>query len=1279
MAAQSNGLHDDELVAPHEDPRTTTEPTTAADVESDRDEDEDDSEDDDDEPKLKYDRLTSTLGSVYRNGDATSAFIVGGDKMIIGTHNGNINVLSMPSFQSLRFYHAHSASVTSVSISPFPPPLPDLRVEPVTRISTEPIPPPERRSTAASTVSSPPSRTPRQPPLPATPSNSIFVATSSIDGHVCVSSLVDQRDVTLRNFRRPINSVALSPEYKSDRSYLSGGLAGNLILTQGGRPGVSAEANTNSAAAAASGWLGSIGLGANTGRDTILHSGEGSISSIKWSLSGRYVAWTNEQGIKIMRSNLKLEGIDSDFAWRRIAHVDRPFHGQWEDMASVWKARIEWIDENNLEPDDDAPVKNGITRSGTDATDIQGSPSKNGTKRLKPKTEKLLVGWGDTAWVIQVDPGGAGTGRNVGERSAGRADIVHKLRFDDCIISGLSLYTPSILLVLAYRTRDDDDNPINTTTTDTTKRGIHHRSSGIQPEVRLIDADTSEEVDVDTLTVSRFETLSAADYHLGTLYVPILYPGSPTTQRGALETISEGIWGAGVTAQRILSSGASIASLGSSGENGKDRLPRSMTGQSSIARNSLAKAGHPLAVSSGLKIFIHSPYDCVIGVKRDLTDHLSWLLDHQNYEDAWELVNNHPEIVSPPQQGEDPMSPTILTPVSSLRRKPSIAEFFADDASQSTISAEKQHNSAAEKEKRRIGDLWMQQLVSAKDWKAAGKVAGKVLGTSSRWEHWVWAFAQAGQFDAITPYIPTKQLHPPLPSLVYEVVLGHYIIRDRVRLKELLDLWDPELFNVNSVINALESKLDAGDITEDTVEGGERGRDWRILIEALAKLYIADGRPKQALQCYIRVQNADATMSLIREYRLAAEVADDIPGFIMVRISREQMKMAPLEELEEASSEAVQLLVEDAYQGLVNPHIVVEQLQERGDSFKPFLFFYMHALWTGKGSESELRTTHARIVDEGRTMVEDFGDLAVELFAEYDRDLLMEFVKTSQSYDYEKACAVCDARQYIPELVYILSKTGEVKKALFLIIDKMGDVSYAISFAKEQDDPDLWDDLLDYSMDKPHFIRGLLEEVGTAIDPITLVRRIPEGLEIEGLRDGIRRMVREYEIQFSISDGVAKVLRSEVASAMETLRAGRKKAVKFEVVDKEPDHVDVFVEPLLDAQDVAEKNDAATITDRVDTATSGFKPGHCVGCGKAFTQDEKETLIGFACGHVYHLSCLLDAAGSGSSASAASMLQAQFAEDPDTSSRSVGGKVAHAHLIRNAISGGCPVCAEVAE
>ena len=48
------------------------------------DEEEESEEDDDadEEPKLKYSRLTSSLGPVYRNGDATSSFLVAGDKMV---------------------------------------------------------------------------------------------------------------------------------------------------------------------------------------------------------------------------------------------------------------------------------------------------------------------------------------------------------------------------------------------------------------------------------------------------------------------------------------------------------------------------------------------------------------------------------------------------------------------------------------------------------------------------------------------------------------------------------------------------------------------------------------------------------------------------------------------------------------------------------------------------------------------------------------------------------------------------------------------------------------------------------------------------------------------------------------------------------------------------------------------------------------------------------------------------------------------------------------------
>lgn len=314
--------------------------------------------------------------------------------------------------QSLRVYHAHSATVSSVSIAPFPLPLHNLRSDAIDRTSTEAHGTGSKASSQRS-VSPTSSKKPHLPRIPPTPSNSIYIASSSIDGNVCVSSLLDPKDVLLRNFGRPVQAVALSPEYKSDKTYLSGGLGGNLILTTGGRVGTSSNSTTmGGAAAAASGWLGSIGLSANTGKDTILHSGEGAISTIKWSLSGKYVVWVNEEGIKIMRSNLHLDSSDSEFAWKRMSHIDRPNRPGWEEMASVWKARVEWIDEDTLSVDDQLPSNfNG------------GETEPHEIHKAEADVEKLVVGWGGTIWIIKVFPGGAGTGKDIGERKNASAQV----------------------------------------------------------------------------------------------------------------------------------------------------------------------------------------------------------------------------------------------------------------------------------------------------------------------------------------------------------------------------------------------------------------------------------------------------------------------------------------------------------------------------------------------------------------------------------------------------------------------------------------------------------------------------------------------------------------------------------------------------------------------------------------------------------------------------------------------------------------------------------------
>tara|TARA_R110002003_G_scaffold198_11_gene15483 strand:- start:13905 stop:16082 length:2178 start_codon:yes stop_codon:yes gene_type:complete len=725
-----------------------------------------------------------------------------------------------------------------------------------------------------------------------------------------------------------------------------------------------------------------------------------------------------------MRTDIHLDSADSDSAWKRVGFIEKPNRRIWQEMAGVWKARMEWVDDQSLESDDDAIMSmNGGHIDKTESTlPHQRVPQPHGAKRKK--VEKLVIGWGDAAWIIRVYSGGPGTGKHVGERSAGSAEIVHFLFLEDCVVSGISLYTPSLLLVLAYRTRDDNDNPISQDDK-TPRRGMHRRANGLSPELKLINPATEEEIEVDSLTVSRYESLSAADYHLGTLYVP--HPQTMTlAQRSALEAIGGGIWDVGAGAARIFSTGASVINMpfGSDSRTPPQAPSMSSASAGNASTSTPAKRPaqiHPNAATAGLKVFIHSPYDCVLAIKRDLSDHFQWELEHENYKDAWELLEDHPEIIASSASLPPAESSPAGTP---MKKQGSLQEFFADDsASQTTVSATKANqNSALEKEKRRIGDLWVQQLVTSGDWKQAGKVAGRVLGTSARWEHWVWKFAQTNHFNEISPYIPKKSMQPPLPSMVYEVVLGHYIIHDRIRFKHVLEAWDTDLYDINSVIEAIKSKLSAGDVTEDSVEGDVQGRDWRILQDGLAKLYLASGRQREALRCYIRLQNADAAMSLIRDFHLVEAVRDDIPGFIMMRITKEQMDSAPLAELEEVSLEAINVLVEEGCRGTIPAGDVVSQLQQKKDPFKPFLFFYLRRLWKPEMHERKAKTAKERVAEDrlaadGKIVAEEFADLMVDLFAEYDRPLLMEYLRKSQSYDLSKATAECERREYIPELV----------------------------------------------------------------------------------------------------------------------------------------------------------------------------------------------------------------------------------------------------------------------
>ncbi|KAK9465381.1 hypothetical protein V1512DRAFT_277549 [Lipomyces arxii] len=435
--------------------------------------------------------------------------------------------------------------------------------------------------------------------------------------------------------------------------------------------------------------------------------------------------------------------------------------------------------------------------------------------------------------------------------------------------------------------------------------------------------------------------------------------------------------------------------------------------------------------------------------------------------------------------------------------------------------------------RREIGIRWVESLIDLENWHEAGMVLQKVLNAGtpsvandgndeeseleksrrSEWERWAWVFVTGGHVADIAEFLPTSS--PELSSVIYEMVLGYYLTNDREKLYHILDQWPTDIYDANSIIALMENML--------------KEEDDRKLRQNIAKLCVSVGNSNAAIGHLLHIQDP-AALDLIRSQHLLLSMLPLIPEILTINVSMDELESAPVSVIRDKSAEAVDLVVEGRLELL--PDRVVEQVMKSGMEVMAFLYL-------------------ERLQQEDSFAAQNFADLLVNLYADYDRAKLLDFLKRTNSYNLEKASEICETREYISELVFILGKTGENKKALMLIINRLQDVDHAITFAKAQDDKDLWKDLLDYSMDKPKFIRALLEQAGTAIDPITLVRRIREGMQIEGLKSALQRILHEYELTLSIAHGAVAILNSEVDNYSQQLRKGRAKGVKFEAKDVE--------------------------------------------------------------------------------------------------------------------------------
>jgi hypothetical protein len=71
---------------------------------------------------------------------------------------------------------------------------------------------------------------------------------------------------------------------------------------------------------------------------------------------------------------------------------------------------------------------------------------------------------------------------------------------------------------------------------------------------------------------------------------------------------------------------------------------------------------------------------------------------------------------------------------------------------------------------------------------------------------------------------------------------------------------------------------------------------------------------------------------------------------------------------------------------------------------------------------------------------------------------------------------------------------------------------------------------LTYSETRPDFIRALLEHVGAEINPIRLISRIRNGLEIPGLKAALIKVLQASNLQISLLEGCQDILNSDCSA-----------------------------------------------------------------------------------------------------------------------------------------------------
>ncbi|KAK7678848.1 hypothetical protein QCA50_018150 [Cerrena zonata] len=500
--------------------------------------------------------------------------------------------------------------------------------------------------------------------------------------------------------------------------------------------------------------------------------------------------------------------------------------------------------------------------------------------------------------------------------------------------------------------------------------------------------------------------------------------------------------------------------------------------------------------------FIMSAKDGVIAQETQLDDRLNWYLEKRRFFDAWNISQH------------------LVSPIKRLN--------FGTQYVDSLITLDNWEEASDFLKKL----LWLNLedlpeadtkstiLTGRSDILLTEEMDNYVKEVTSQWSIWADIFIKSNHIKELTDIIPTNaKLN--LPHNIYNTILEYWLskIDDNDTFYRLID-WDPDLYDIKLIQSKLEELLERDDSNDR-------------LRKSLTELYVKSFNPIKAVPHLIHLRDYNL-ISFLASNHLLTNFKNDIPRIITLRFKPKEIEELPVQDLGDKLADIIDILVENRHE-IPSGDII----QLMFDNHLEFInYFYLEKL---------------AAVDEYLSY--PFGNERIKLYANFDRPKLLPFLTKYSKYDIDEAIRLCEDNDFVEELVYLLGKIGENKKALMLIIDELDDPEKAIKFAKHQNDKEAWSILLDYSVKKPNFIKALIEcaddQSNSYYDPITILERMPHNVKIEGLKNSVTKISNNNDLNLMLNQLILKIVYKQSEEVSSVYQQQQLKGVEVDISSDE--------------------------------------------------------------------------------------------------------------------------------